>query len=187
MYKDFLIESSKGISAAFLNKELHTFSQAAMFVKDLPYKRNTDKSNLLTVFSDGHGTCGTKHALLKQLADENDQEGFDLVMGIYKMNGANTARVAGVLNQYKLDYIPEAHVYLKYEDDIIDCTNSKSSPEDFIDELLEEMIITPDQVSEYKVAYHKSYLQKWLTANPDIPYTLDELWAIRENCIKALS
>lgn len=187
MYKDFLIESSKGISAACLDKELYTFSQAAMYVKDLPYRRNTDKNNLLTVFSEGCGTCGTKHALLKQLADENTQEGFDLVMGMYKMNGANTPKIAGILNKYKLDYIPEAHVYLKYEEDIIDCTNSTSSPEDFTDDLLEETIITPGQVSEYKVGYHKAYLQNWLSANPQIPFTTSEIWDIREECIKALS
>ncbi|OYU84688.1 MAG: hypothetical protein CFE24_05145 [Flavobacterium sp. BFFFF2] len=62
------------------------FQQAADFVKQLPYGRNLDKENLVSVLSDGCGTCSSKHALIKQLAIENQFESLKLCMGLFKMN-----------------------------------------------------------------------------------------------------
>jgi hypothetical protein len=55
------------VSHAFLNRGISGFGQAMEWIKQLPYVRNPDKQNLLTVFSDGCGTCSTKHALIKLL------------------------------------------------------------------------------------------------------------------------
>lgn len=184
---DFQIISSDAISTEFVNRNILTFSQAALFVRQLPYGRNSNKNDLTTVFLDNCGTCSTKHALLKQLAYENNCNELRLTVGLFKMNGENTAAIATTLEQHNLQYIPEAHCYLKYNDLILDYTKSNSKPSDFIDDLIEEMEIAPNQITDYKVAYHKNYLTDWLDKTERLHLTLDELWTIREQCIQDLA
>ena len=184
---NFDINSSEKISNLFREHHCIDFISATDFVRNLPYKRNRNKEDLSTVFVDNCGTCSTKHALLKLLIDENNQQNFKLILGIFKMNGINTPKIKSVLEKYHLDYIPEAHNYLKYKNEILDFTNKNSSKEDFADDLLYEIEIQPNQINEFKIEFHKNYLKDWLLANPQISFTLDELWKIRELCIEALS
>ena len=69
---DFDIKSTGQISKEFVDRNILTFNQATLFIKELAYGRNADKNNLTSVFMDNCGTCSTKHALLKRLADENN-------------------------------------------------------------------------------------------------------------------
>jgi hypothetical protein len=183
---DFDIKATGAIATCFLNRNIGTFSQAAEFIKQLPYRRNENKDALTTVFTDQCGTCSTKHAVLKQLAIENKRNDLALMLGIFKMNGHNTPKIAGTLKQYNLQCIPEAHNYLKFEDRILDYTFPNSKSNNFEQDLLEEIIILPNQITNFKVAYHSAYLKKWLIGNY-IPYSLDEIWDIRELCIQQLS
>lgn len=182
---DFLIEDTGPVSKAFLEKEIETFFEAANYVQQLKYGRNKDKINLCSVLTDNCGTCSTKHALLKLLADEQGKTDIKLIMGIYKMSAANTRGVGSILSQYQLDYIPEAHNYLKYGNEILDYTRTGSKAEDFLSDLLEETEIRPNQISNYKISYHKQFLKKWLL-DEQINYSEDEIWTIREACIEAL-
>ncbi|MGN6566571.1 MAG: hypothetical protein ACTHJ0_01395 [Flavipsychrobacter sp.] len=184
-YKDFEIASGEKISLLFVERNIYTFSEAAQFIKALPYKRNTNKKDISCVLIDSHGTCSTKHALLKQLAHENGQGDFKLIMGIFRMNKRNTPIIAPILNQYGLEYIPEAHIYLKYHDLILDYTRKNSTPLDFLSDLLEEKEITPEEVVDFKVGYHKGFITKWQTKE-HIDYSPLDLWDIREECINAL-
>lgn len=183
----FHIKSTKKISAEFTSRNIFTFNDAFLFVKQLPYGRNTDKENLFTVFTNNRGTCSTKHALLKTLADENGIEGIRLMTGIFRMNCQNTPPVAGTLNKNNLDYIPEAHCYLRYGEQVLDATKINSKPDDFLADLLEEIAITPGQITTYKINYQKDYLERWLNHNKNIAFTTEEIWEIREQCIRDLS
>lgn len=184
---DFHIRSDKEISAAFLGRNISTFNEAADYICKLPYRRNADKNKLVTVFADGCGTCGTKHALLKQLADENGIDGFRLIMGVYKMSAANTKPVAGILAQHQLEYVPEAHNYLRFHGQVLDYTKPGFSVVNFLHDVMEETEITPGQISDFKVAYHKDFIRRWIDGQPGFPYTTEETWAIKESCIHALS
>lgn len=177
---NFQINSAGEISQLFLKNKCIDFHSASEFIKNLPYKRNLNKDNLATVFVDECGTCSTKHALLKLLAEENNQSDFKLILGIFRMNGDNTPKIKSVLETYNLDYIPEAHNYLKFKNQILDFTKKNSSDIDFIDDLLEEIQIQPHQINQFKIGFHKNYLKNCLLQNPEIPYSLDELWKIRE-------
>ena len=97
---DFKISSTGGISREFLNGNILSFQDAAILVKELRYKRNKNKEDLLAVFSDNCGTCSTKHALLKKLADENGCNKIKLILGIFKMNAENTPSVKKTLEKY---------------------------------------------------------------------------------------
>ena len=182
---DFKILSSASISHECIIHNIHTFHTAIDFVHHLPYARNTKRNEPTILLTDRCGTCSTKHAFLKRLADENEVPGLHLIVGIFKMKAANTPQVKSILDRYSLDYLPEAHTYLKYYGQIYDYTKSPSF--DFEDDLIEEVEIAPEEITEYKIIYHRTYIEEWLSANKQIPYSLSELWAIREECIKALS
>lgn len=184
---NFKLVTGKGlISDAFAAHSCADFSQAADWVKHLPYGRNTDKEDPLILFKEGCGTCGTKHAILCRLAKEQEYEEVELWMGIFRMNRINTSRVVPLLDKYHLAYIPEAHNYLRINGSILDCTGPDSSGGNFEKDLLEEIRIQPGQISAYKVSWHKLFLKKWFK-DQRLPYTLEEIWDIREKCIAALS
>ena len=183
---DFEIHASGKISGLFLFRNLATFQKAAHFIKHLPYGRNKNKEDVARLLSDGYGTCSTKHALLKQLADENGFTEVRLILGMFKMNAGNTPAIAETLSKHGLQYMPEAHCYLKVGAAYMDCTKKTSDPEDFLNDLLEEREISPGQISSFKIDYHKKFLERWVRHHREIDMTVDELWQIREQCIKDL-
>lgn len=185
-YPDFKINPKGKISQEFISRNIFSFAEAMAFIRHLPYGRNANKHDLVTVFADGCGTCGTKHALLKALADENGFEKLQFILAIVKMNAENTPEVSSTLEKNKLSYIPEAHNYLRYNNAIIDCTKPNFGSTKDPENILEETEIRPDQITEFKVSWHKNYLQSWLNKEPNIKLSLDELWTIREQCIKDL-
>lgn len=184
---NFKIQPLGEISNEFLAREIYNFNEATNFVANLSYGRNKDKNDLKTIFTDNSGTCSTKHALLKKLADENGFSEIKLILGIFKMNSENTIEISKTLNKNNLEYIPEAHNYLKFKNQIFDFTKANSKPSDFENDLIEEIEILPSQISNYKIQLHKNHLQNWLNKNIEIEFTLNEIWKIREQCIQDLS
>ncbi|MCI3938521.1 hypothetical protein MQX03_15075 [Chryseobacterium aahli] len=184
--KNFIIHKDKGIiSNEFLNRNITDFHSASKYVSELPYKRNSDKNNIQCVFNDLGGTCSTKHAILRKLALENDQQDVKLILGIFKMNVAYTQKIKSTLEKFNLNYIPEAHNYLKIDDEYFDFTKPNSNYTDFKSKLLIEREIEFNEIIEEKISFHKDFLKKWIL-DKNIPYNLDEIWNIREQCIKDL-
>lgn len=181
---NFIIRPGK-ISGLFLERGISDFQQAASFIRSLPYKRNSSKTDITIVLRENCGTCSTKHAVLAELAIENKIPGVQLMLGMFRMNSANTPRTGNVLENAGLNYIPEAHNYLRVNGKLLDCTVTGGFS--FIDDLLEEKEILPSQVGAFKVNYHQEFLRRWLDENPSIKLTFAELWAIREQCIQNLS
>ena len=177
------LDPSKGkISKAFHNMAIETFQQASNWVKTLPYRRNLNKDNESALFEEHCGTCSTKHALLKRLATENGNTEIRLMLGIFKMNAKNTPAVKDILKEYNLKYIPEAHNYLRACNYLMDYTGIGVNEAKFELDLLAETEISPNQITDFKVRYHRDFLKAWIKEN-NIPYSLDELWNIREKCI----
>ena len=81
---------------------------------------------------------------------------LEMVMGMIKMSAANTPRVKHILEQHKLPYMPEAHIYLKYNDEVLDYTASSFniSGHDKAD-VISETGIEPDQIADHKVNIRK--------------------------------
>ena len=183
---NFPIKSNRIISNRFLKMGLNDFKSAAEYIQLLPYKRNSVKENQLCVFEDLGGTCSTKHSLLKNLAIENNFSQLKLMLGILMMTENNTPKMTEILKKYSLREMPEAHNYLKYKNEIFDFTRKNSSSENFIHDLVEEIEIHPYQITDFKTEYHRNFLRNYLRANPHIPYSLDDFWKIREECIFAL-
>ncbi len=174
------------LSKLSINLGLTDFNAVLNYIHQLPYGRNTERSDFTLVLKENKGTCSTKHAFLKQLGIENKQEHIKLYLGVYKMNNLNTSGIASVLKHYKLDYIPEAHTYLKVNNQIIDVTRTRSSKNTFQNSLLFEEQILPSNIGDYKLNMHQNFIKNWIKTEA-INYTFNDLWAIRELCIARLS
>lgn len=185
--KNFDITSKLPVSKLFTDRHIVNFADACTFIKNLPYGRNANKNDLTTIFADNCGTCSTKHALLKQLAIENNADFVCLKLALFNMNGDNTPEIAQTLDQYGLQYIPEAHNYLTVNGQFVDCTKQNSPQDKIMANLYNEIEIEPKQITGFKVSYHQTFLKDWLLNNPDITFDLAELWSIREKCIADLS
>jgi hypothetical protein len=182
-FPDFKIEPKGTVSQQCISMGLYGFHELCLYVSKLPYGRNSDKNNPLIVLNEKLGTCGTKHALLRYVADEHNRQDITLSIGIFRMNGHNTPKVKNTLEDSGLEYIPEAHNYLRYKGKILDFTGPGFDPVNYENDILDDISIRPEQISEFKVDYHKKFLGKWLAENPRISMTENELWLAREKCI----
>ena len=174
-------------TAAFVERGISRFRDAARFIASLPYGRNSNRSDHLAVLRENRGTCSTKHSLLARLAQEQNLP-IALCIGIYEMDGLNTPGVGPVLEEHGLTSIPEAHCYLKRGSKRFDVTltggNVAREP---IDRVFVEVEISAEQVGDYKLQLHQEFMRRWMKAL-SLPraFTFAELWAVREACIHAL-
>ncbi|SDB90662.1 hypothetical protein [Shouchella lonarensis] len=175
------------ISNTFLQLGVTNFHEAVTFVHQLPYGRNTDRTEYESVLTERKGTCSTKHALLSALCIEQAVEEVKLLTGIYEMEESNTPGVGQVLHAYGLQSIPEAHCYLKYRGKRFDFTRFHHAGEP-IRTFLVEQEITPVQIGDFKLAFHRAVMAQWLNER-ELHRTFDvpRLWYIREQCIEALA
>ena len=162
-----------------------TWDDLIRSVKSFHYGRNSNRNDLSLVWYERKGTCSSKHAFLKQVALLNKLPNVKLIMAFYKMNGINTPGLADILTKHNIDYIPEAHCYLLVNNEAIDVTHINSKFEKYEQDIMEFREIMPNDVVVNKVEWHKEFLKKWQATN-ELDITLDELWSIREECIKKL-
>ncbi len=180
------LESNDPLTIDIVESGVVTWEDLIRCVQTFHYGRNAKRSDVTLVWSERKGSCSSKHAFLKHIADLNNIQNIDLILCMYKMNSSNTQKVESVLNEFKIDYLPEAHCYIRVETEAIDVTTMSSKFLSIQADVLEEQIIHPDQVTDFKVDYHKSYMRKWGAENyPEKSF--EELWAIREQCISALA
>lgn len=187
---DFRVAIAAGKLSSQLRKmNINSFHQAARFVCLMPYGRNRVVGNALNLLAEQRGTCSGKHHFLAALAHENGVQNLHLTLGIYKMTAQNTPKIGAVLAKNDLDYIPEAHTYLKYEGLIFDFTSlSANTNHRFKTDLLLEKTVDFQELAEQKIPFHKQFLANWLRETKlEARFSLDELWQIRENCIATLT
>ncbi len=181
---NFTLTNQNPLSLELLDLGISNFINALNYIQKIPYGRNSNRSDYTLIIKEQKGTCSTKHAYLASLADQSHD--INLFMGIYKMNEKNTHGVSDVLKKWQLAFIPEAHCYLKINQNIIDITGIGNSDVSFEESLITEEEIKPHQIGEFKIRRHKAFLQKWILSDA-IPYDFETIWHIREACIKSLS
>lgn len=180
------LESKDLLTIDIVESGVVTWEDLIRCVKTFHYGRNSNRSNLSLVWDERKGSCSSKHAFLKLVADLNKIENIDLILCMYKMNANNTGKVGAVLAEFDIDYLPEAHCYICFNSKPIDVTTMTSSFSSIQNDILEEQTIQPEQVIKHKIDYHKDFLKKWGEDNhPNKSF--EELWAIREKCILALT
>ena len=180
------LESNDPLTTLVKTHGITSWNDLTEFVKHLPYGRNTNRTDFSLVITEGKGTCSSKHAFLKRIADLNQVSDVKLLIGIYRMTATNTPKIASVLRANAIEFIPEAHCYLLVDGVRMDFTAAHSDFQGIADDVLQEKEIQPEQVTEFKVNYHKAYIQQWLK-NTRSELQFDQIWDIREQCIQKLS
>ncbi|HEY3065588.1 MAG TPA: hypothetical protein VGL09_07330 [Methylomirabilota bacterium] len=176
------------LAADFTARGVTNFRAAGHYLEKLPYGRTAERADFRAVLREGRGTCSTKHALLAALAEEQGVA-VVLTLGIYEMHERNTPGVGAVLSRYGLPYVPEAHCYLAHEGTRIDVTRSGAASAEAIAGFLHEEPIVPKQIGDYKATLHRRFMREWVARAPEIvgALTFNDVWAIREECIRALA
>jgi hypothetical protein len=183
---DYKLHSKDKLTALIKDSGIETWNALIQFVKQLPYGRNTNRTDFGLVIIERKGTCSSKHALLKKVADLNEIQNAKLILGMYKMSQQNTPNIGNVLWENIMDYIPEAHCYLKIDHKRIDITTDHSDFDKIEPDILNELEIEPEQVAGFKVEYHKAFLKKWISENK-MNREFNDIWKIREKCIESLA
>lgn len=178
---EFDLDPALPVTSSVIDRGVGSFQEAAEYIRDLPYGRNSDRADYRLVMPEGRGTCSTKHALMAALALEHGVS-VSLVLGLYEMSGLNTPGVGATLKSYGLESIPEAHCYLRYGKNRIDLTRNVEAPET-IGYFLHEENISPEDIGEYKVELHQRLLMQWADKQKR---GFSEIWTAREECIRAI-
>ncbi len=186
MKTDFALRSKDDLTNTVRSIGISTWNTLTAYISQLPYGRNQNREDLSLVLIEKKGTCSSKHALFKTLADLNEIPKVSLILGIYKMNEANTLGVDSPLSLNLISYIPEAHCYLSIDGKRHDYTSKNSRMKTIENDIIHEMEISPDQVSTFKVMYHQEFIRKWIDDDKsDLKF--EEVWCIREECIASLA
>ena len=186
-YTDHPFDAAAPLTELARKQGIATRSTLLHYLRHLPYGRNSSRGDLSLVLTEGQGTCSSKHALAKAIALENGLDEVQLVLCIYQMNAQNTPGIAVAITDTGLTYIPEAHCYLDISGQAVDITAPGSDYSRIQSDIMQEESILPEQVTAYKVAKHRSYIETWCSTRDARGYAFDEVWAIREACIAALS
>lgn len=179
-----LIQSCE-IADDLLSKGVANLYQAIEYTHLLPYCRISDSTNYHLVLKEQRGTCTPKHALIAELASSFHIP-LHLKAGIIIMNADNAPKIVPVLKKYQLNEIIEAHTYLEYEHHHLDITFPEKTNFKMTFPLLKERNLTLQDLGEIKMAWHKEAMKEFLLTQ-HLPYDLDQIWEIREQCIQALS
>lgn len=121
-----ILTSKDELTAIIKYSGIITYNELIKFIKELPYGRNLNRTDLSLVIREKKGSCSSKHALLKKVADLNRIEQVQLMLGIYRMNEKNTPNIGTALNDCPFDYIPEARCYVKISNIRTDYTTAQS-------------------------------------------------------------
>lgn len=179
------LTSKDDLTQQLLKLGISNWNDLLIHIKNIPYGRNANRGDLSLVLKENKGSCSSKHAFLKEIANQNNIPNVQLIIGIYKMNESNT-KIGSILSDNILDCIPEAHCYLKIDELRIDCTTSRSNFTKIENDILEEIEIESYQVGAFKIGYHQDFLKKWLIDTKS-NLSFHEIWTIREKCIAYLS
>jgi hypothetical protein len=177
--------SKDNLTTLVKDKGIQNWSELIDYTQKLPYGRNQNREDFSLVIKESKGTCSSKHSFLKKIADLNNFDNVKLILGMYRMNHLNTPKIGDTLLKSGLEYIPEAHCYLKLNNQRIDITNPFSDIDNLVCNIIEEIEIEPEQVNTFKVDYHKKFIHNWIKEN-EIIMNFEEIWQIRERCIKKL-
>ncbi|MEP1140253.1 MAG: hypothetical protein ABJH44_08505, partial [Balneola sp.] len=157
---NYTLASKDELTKLVKSNGINSWNELTEFVKGLPYGRNQNRFDLGLVLTERKGSCSSKHALLKKIADFNNIPNVKLFLGIYKMNQSNTPKIGNELEKYSIEFIPEAHCYLEINETRLDFTADQSEFEKIQNEIIEEKEIETGQVAEFKVEYHKNHIKK---------------------------
>ena len=181
-----MLNSSDDLTSDLLEAGVVSWDDIVRSVQCFHYGRNSNRNDLNLVWYERKGSCSSKHAFLKHVANLNSLPNIELILLFYKMNEINTPGIGQTLRENDLSYIPEAHCYLKVNGEELDITTVHSDFKKYEKDIFVTKSIQVNDVYENKVIWHKEFIQNWIEETGQTK-SFDELWAIREACVEQLS
>jgi hypothetical protein len=148
---DIEIKSLGEMSRKFLELNISSFKEAALYVHNMEYRYNTKKDDRMILFKDNCGTCTTKHAVIANLAEELDIPLYKHVC-VYKFTEEITTGANEILEKYEIPYVPLVHCFLVYDKYSFDLTaGNNNGKKKTIDEFIHSERVDPfiSQKDEY--------------------------------------
>lgn len=167
VFPDEAIRNAGPISRAVAELGIATFRQACGYVHELPYGYNSDRDDPLILFTEGFGSCTTKHAVIAALAEELDVPVAKCI-GIYPMTEALVTGTGKILETYRIPYLPMVHCFLVYEHHWVDLTegnrNGKNGP---VDDFLHREPVSPNISAKDEYRLYRTALKKRILIRPE--------------------
>ncbi len=176
------------ISDQCLQRELTTFHEACQWVKALPYGANSSSENSLILFEEGYGNCTTKHGAIARLANAHNLP-ISKHLGFYRLNDDIVTGVNAILQPHGLDFIPQSHCFLVYENYRVDLTegncNGKNKTIEDYDFVIQ---VAPDLTEAQHQAIYLDHLRRYYSIEPQLA-TLgeDKVFELLISCDRQLS
>ncbi len=145
------------MSERFLTMGVHDFHEACDHVHRMPYGYNSDRDDLMILFTEGKGSCTTKHAVIATLAAELALP-VEKHIGVYAMTEDLVTGTAALLTRHRLPYVPMIHCFLVSGARRVDLTegndNGKNRPIDVFlhTEAVSPMISAKNEYLRYRRA-----------------------------------
>jgi len=183
--ESMMLNSTDDLTTDLLESGVVSWDDIVRSVQCFHYGRNSDRTDLNLVWYERKGSCSSKHAFLKHVAELNNLPNIKLILAFYKMNNENTPGIGDLLEKNNLSDIPEAHCYLKVNEIELDITTVHSDFNRYKNDIIKTQIIQPSDVISKKIEWHKEFIENWRIENhPEINF--ETLWSIRETCIEQL-
>ncbi|MDA0266101.1 MAG: hypothetical protein O2890_14740 [Cyanobacteria bacterium] len=152
----------------FLQAGLTTFHDACHWVKALPYGANTHSEDSLILFEEGYGNCTTKHGAIARLAQAHGLP-VHKHLGFYRLNDDIVTGVNAMLAPHGLDFIPQIHCFLVYEDYRVDLTEGNCNGKNQTIEDYDVVVpVAPDLTRAQHHAYYRQGLQQYYPLVPQL-------------------
>jgi len=168
VFPDKAIVGNGPMARTFLNMGIKDFHNACRYVHELPYGYNSDREELMILFRENKGSCTTKHAVIATLAAEL-QIDIDKHIGIYPMTEALVTGSKGILDRYRLPYLPMVHCFLVFEAHRVDLSegnrNGKNGP---IDEFLYTTKVAPWISAKDEYLRYRKALTEHVLLQPEL-------------------
>lgn len=109
------------MAGAFIARGVYSFQAACRWVWELPYGCNASIDDVSILFTDGFGTCFTKHGVIAKLAKELDLPVYKQ-LGFYRLTDEIITGTNAALEPYGYPFIPQIHCFLDYQGLRVDLT-----------------------------------------------------------------
>ena len=179
---NFPIQASGTVSSALRKRGITTFCEAMNYLARLPYGCSA-KVHDLKLLIESQCSFTARHALLVQVAQEQQVSGITLVLCAYNLADCYSW-INPILRHHQLPSLPEIDACLQYEDQILTLETPDHCPNQ---EIISAIEIAPVQIGNFKRRYHQNYIEHWLQIEGlDHRWTVAQVWDIREECLQAI-
>ena len=170
---EFEILSNEKVSTFLKEHNVNFFQSAIAFFKS-NLKALDDCLKLIVEDSNNSMTTVAKfHAVLAQLAVENDISEVELVVGIFIVNATSFPKLADYFSSKSYANLALSTCYFVIDGERIDFFKGNNFLNKISKRFVREQRVDPHQAKEWKEKIYEDYIGKWLKRNSEITETLE--------------